>query len=77
MASKNARGPGKGRGKCDYTMGSNAAKKRRHATAVQVQEQRVKRSPAQQLAVLNNRLGVGVGAARERARLEKLIAPLQ
>lgn len=37
-------------------------------------EERSKRSPQEQLATLDRTLGVGVGAVRERARLQKLIA---
>lgn len=36
-------------------------------------EVRAQRSPQEQLAVLDKRLGKGQGAARERARLQKLI----
>jgi hypothetical protein len=36
--------------------------------------EREKRSPIEQLALLNKRLGDGVGAARERARLAAEIA---
>lgn len=35
---------------------------------------RAKRSPAQQLVLLDERLGQGVGAARERTRLGGLVA---
>lgn len=37
------------------------------------QEARDARSPREQLAALNQRLGIGVGAKRERARLQALI----
>ena len=43
----------------------------RRETAKHVNEARAQRSPAQQLAALDLRLGEGVGARRERARLKK------
>lgn len=36
-------------------------------------EERAKRSPAQQLIVLDHRLGEGAGAVKERQRLQTLI----
>ena len=36
-------------------------------------EERAKRTPQQQIAVLDKKLGVGVGAKKERARLKKQI----
>jgi hypothetical protein len=41
----------------------------RAASAQQLAAERAQRSPAQQLAVLDQRLGAGQGAKRERARL--------
>tara|TARA_Y100000034_G_C6784049_1_gene350636 strand:+ start:468 stop:794 length:327 start_codon:yes stop_codon:yes gene_type:complete len=46
---------------------------RRRETAVRVSTERAKRSPSQQLARLNERLGDGEGAEKERARLSQLI----
>ena len=43
----------------------------RHSRAQDRAEERSKRSSEQQLAVLNTRLGKGVGATKERARLSK------
>tara|TARA_R110002020_G_scaffold24788_1_gene81081 strand:+ start:431 stop:664 length:234 start_codon:yes stop_codon:yes gene_type:complete len=41
--------------------------------AVVLEEERSNRTPQQQLAVLDQRLGEGVGAVRERQRLHYLI----
>jgi hypothetical protein len=38
-------------------------------------EERAKRTPHQQLDLLNKRLGEGVGAVRERKHLQKLLGP--
>lgn len=48
---------------------SNAVKAERRRFA----DPKPQRTPAEQLAVLDARLGVGVGAARERARLTALL----
>jgi hypothetical protein len=44
---------------------------RRRESAVACMAERAKRSPAQQIAVLDGRFGVGQGAKKERARLQK------
>jgi len=49
------------------------ARNYRRKTALERNEARSERSPQQQLAVLDERLGKGVGAEKERARLKKLI----
>lgn len=46
----------------------------RHAEAQARQAERDARSPEQQIALLDNMLGVGVGAAKERTRLAQTIA---
>ena len=51
-----------------------AARKARHDEAMQLQEERNQRSPRQQLAVLDRRLGADLGAKKERARLQAMIA---
>ncbi len=43
----------------------------RQARAIERQDFRAKLSPAEQIAELDKRLGVGVGAVKERARLLK------
>lgn len=50
------------------------ARRARHDDAMGRQEERNQRSPRQQIAVLNQRLGAGLGAKKERARLETKIA---
>jgi hypothetical protein len=42
----------------------------RRSLAIENAEARAKRTPKQQLALLDERLGKGVGATRERARLQ-------
>jgi len=49
------------------------ARNYRRKTALERNEARSERSPQQQLAVLDERLGKGVGAEKERARLKKLM----
>ena len=48
-------------------------KDQRGATAIECRYERDQRSPEEQIAVLDSRLGVGVGAVRERARLQAQI----
>lgn len=45
----------------------------RRKLAAERQATREKLSPSQQLAVLDSRLGVGVGAVKERARLQRIL----
>jgi hypothetical protein len=52
--------------------GSVAKEDRRKAAEARAVE-RAKRSPQQQLKHLDDTFGVGVGAAKERARLQALI----
>jgi hypothetical protein len=58
---------------------ASARYKAAHGTTVRVQaanarnQRRSQSSPKQQLAALDKRLGVGVGASKERERLNKLI----
>ena len=49
------------------------ARENRRDTATQLQVERETRTPAEQLAVLDARLGRGQGAKRERARLERAL----
>lgn len=49
------------------------AKTERKRRADERDRERAKRTPAEQLAILDERLGEGVGAVRERARLEAQI----
>ena len=48
-------------------------RKERQSSAKERKQRREKRSPQEQLALLDRRLGKGVGARKERARLKKLI----
>jgi hypothetical protein len=45
----------------------------RRAEAVQRAEDRATRTPQEQLRILDRRLGAGVGAQKERLKLNKLI----
>jgi len=51
----------------------DAVREERKRNAEARQRQRDELSPEEQLAALDKRLGVGVGAARERARLQALL----
>lgn len=51
---------------------SNKSKDQRYEEAVAREELFIKRTPAQQIALLDKRLGVGVGAKKERARLAEV-----
>jgi hypothetical protein len=51
--------------------GKTAAIHRRNAANLR-KEERAKRTPREQIALLDSRFGVRVGAKKERARLEKL-----
>jgi hypothetical protein len=53
--------------------GSVARENRRNAAEARAVE-RAKRTPQQQLKHLDDTFGVGVGAAKERTRLQALIA---
>lgn len=48
-------------------------KEERKKSAAERQQARQSLTPRQQLAILDERLGKGVGAAKERARLQALI----
>lgn len=51
----------------------NRNRKERKVNASKLLEQSSKRSPADQIAILDVRLGKGVGAKRERERLAKKV----
>lgn len=55
------------------TRNGSAVREEKRQAAHARQQLRNALTPAQQLAVLDDRLGVGTGAKRERARLEALI----
>lgn len=50
-------------------------KQMKRETVSKLAAQRANRSPSQQVKELDARLGVGVGAKKERARLNKLMQP--
>jgi len=54
-----------------HKMNSSVARKERQLDAKDAQAERDKFSPEFQIARLDERLGAGVGAKRERARLAK------
>ena len=55
------------------TVRGPARKKRRQVAAAQRQDEARKRTPAQQLSRLDELFGPGLGATKERARLEKVV----
>jgi len=57
----------------NHTRKGAAVRQERREKARARQRQRDELTPTQQLAVLDDRLGVGQGAERERARLQALI----
>lgn len=57
-----------------YMGKGSVARRARHDEAATRQKERDKRSPNQQIAVLDRRLGAGQGAKKERARLQVKIA---
>lgn len=54
-----------------HKMNGSVARKERQLDAIDAQAERDKLSPESQLNVLDARLGVGIGAVKERARLHK------
>ena len=54
-------------------MKGRQAREHRHEKALILTKERAKRSPQQQLDLLDERLGEGLGAKKERANLEALI----
>lgn len=55
-----------------YTV-TKAIKERRRKFAKELEVERAKRSPSDQLKVLDQKLGAGNGAKKERARLQDII----
>lgn len=56
------------------TKRSKAVRERRQQVVQELAALRAERSPAEQIKLLDTRLGKGVGAKRERARLKDQIA---
>tara|TARA_B100000029_G_scaffold371504_1_gene365457 strand:+ start:1190 stop:1396 length:207 start_codon:yes stop_codon:yes gene_type:complete len=54
-------------------MRGTTARESRRKRADSLTEERAKRSPQQQLELLDKRLGEGLGAKKERAKLQALI----
>ena len=53
------------------------SRQERRESALELQEERDKRTPQEQIKRLDTKLGIGKGAKKERAKLEKLIKRLK